>query len=1165
MKSRRKVQFLTLVAAAGLMPALFADTATPFNDGTGGTTLWFSSTNNGTPANDMGNITGGGVVGITGIVVGSGITGDTGTVVLASNVDGGPIDIQTVKFRMSGVVTNTTSFALSNGAIFEIATAGINSFDAAWSGSGSLLLNSTGALSLSNVSLDGLISLNSGTLSIDAGHFVSGTSLSLAANTTAAVYAASTSNFAGVSGAGNLSFSGPSAINVGSISGNTMSVVVNSGASVAVSASVSVSDFTNRGTVNIAGNASLGTLSNSGTFNTAGSISATAVNLGAGSMSASSITTTGAFNITGGQISSSGILTVGEYHQSGGVASFGGLSTEGDISITGGSFSLHGDLTTKGTITVGSNLTINGTVSASAYTQTGGATQFESLVTTSSGVGQSGINLTGGSLTLSGPYTGAVALSNATLNINAASPLSCNGGISGVGVFNVNGNVSVSGDITMSGTINISSGSTLQNSPSSTFVNGAANVVLASDTSSFIVSPGSGVTMTLSSVVGSGTIINNGAGSFSLNSLGAQTRVNVQAGSAHLPSITANTIVAATGSTLYVDASRQTGVDVFTGNLSGGGDFYLVAGTLDVTGAQAFGVSGAYRIDGGELIIPASTISLATGSVNVAESARISLVTTGTSTLAGDITGAGKLAIQGTGTLIVDRDISVTGAVLVRSGTLQGNFRTHAPLIVENGGTLAPRSPGNAPVIGGDFTLRPGATLSMLVGITQPASSPYSTPPPVVPTDFISVSGKATLAGALVATDYKNTFTRGVPVTLITATGGVSGQFASVVVPGATPGFGAQIETQGNSVLLWPVIPLSLSPALAGKNPSFLMALGKISAPDTNGIVSSPVGFALNKLPDSQLSQAVAGLSPDIYASLYDAQVSSANSLRKAVERRLMDDRNAPKQSAFFVFGDGRSLSSSGDSAPSFDATSYGGGVGYASGVEGGEWGVAVGYENASAKYRYASAKMDSDQIHATIFGSTMLSKRWYIDYGVFGGYSMADVSRSTLSGEVSSKPDGFDCGAFTRFGAKWFLTPSVLINPYAGLSYGYHSFAQVDESGANSRLALGSWDRSCLQAEAGAQIETLCRVKAGAFRLGLDAFYTGRLLDTDARIPGTFATGESFVETSKAFSSDFVTAAPYFAFRPTRNSDFRIGFSYSAGFSGESELGANAVLSIKL
>jgi len=204
-------------------------------------------------------------------------------------------------------------------------------------------------------------------------------------------------------------------------------------------------------------------------------------------------------------------------------------------------------------------------------------------------------------------------------------------------------------------------------------------------------------------------------------------------------------------------------------------------------------------------------------------------VSGGTQTLAGTNSYTGSTTISG-GTLSVTGSIAHSSAVTVNSGgTLAGSGAVSA-VTVNSGGTLAPG-------VGGSGTLTVNGPLAMASGSDFLVNLSSSSAPNV------AVSGTANVAGTISVASINDTYSLGQKLTVLTASGGVSGSFTAAAVPSTSGAqFAESISTDANDVYLQ--VNLSkLSPLLpSGSLRNQVNAIGGIDTAIAHGD-TLPSGF----------------------------------------------------------------------------------------------------------------------------------------------------------------------------------------------------------------------------------------------------------------------------------------------------------------------------------
>ncbi len=290
------------------------------------------------------------------------------------------------------------------------------------------------------------------------------------------------------------------------------------------------------------------------------------------------------------------------------------------------------------------------------------------------------------------------------------------------------------------------------------------------------------------------------------------------------------------GSACCTTAPYGNPVTFTTGSIEGAGNIYLGANTLAVgnlntnsefsgvihDGPSPYlssdfgivvsgGVGSLTKIGTGTLIlsgnntytglttIAAGTLQLGnpatnggtTGSVagNILDDAALVFARSNTYTYAGQISGSGTVAQNGTGTLVLSDTNTYTGATSVNLGTLEvdGSIAHSTSVTVNNGGTLSgigvvdpntttimsggTLAPGNAAhptgtlTITGNLAFQPGAIYGVQLTPTNASS--------------VVVNGAAALNGAVQANFASGSYVSKT-YTILTATGGVTGTFSGI-------------------------------------------------------------------------------------------------------------------------------------------------------------------------------------------------------------------------------------------------------------------------------------------------------------------------------------------------------------------------------------------------
>ncbi len=272
-----------------------------------------------------------------------------------------------------------------------------------------------------------------------------------------------------------------------------------------------------------------------------------------------------------------------------------------------------------------------------------------------------------------------------------------------------------------------------------------------------------------SSAAGSATITNSGSGTiyFYDNSSGGTARFINNA---------------------YVDLSMSAAPSVAIGSIEGAGTIYLGSTNLEVGGNNLSTVYSGRLQDGGS---------------GEGSGGSLTKVGTGTLGLTGTSTYTGSTLVAG-GVLDVEGALNGTSSVTVQSGAvLMGAGSIVSPAVtVDSGGTLAPGngSAGTSMRIEGSLAFASGAFYLVQVN------------PSVVA--FTTVTGTADLGGATA----KAVFAAGSYVaktyTILSAAGGVSGTFASLISSGLPSNVHSSLSYDADNVYLNLALDFSIAPNL---------------------------------------------------------------------------------------------------------------------------------------------------------------------------------------------------------------------------------------------------------------------------------------------------------------------------------------------------------------
>ena len=214
--------------------------------------------------------------------------------------------------------------------------------------------------------------------------------------------------------------------------------------------------------------------------------------------------------------------------------------------------------------------------------------------------------------------------------------------------------------------------------------------------------------------------------------------------------------------TLLIDAAPA---------MSAASDYKVASGaTLQISDglgmltAGSIAGAGAVQIGNGATLKAGSSNASTTFSGTISGNGAFDKTGTGTLTLTGANTYTGGTTVSG-GKLVVNG--SITGAVTLSGGTLGGSG-TIGTLAVASGGTVAPGNSIGTLKVSGNVAFAAGSTYQVEVNAAGQS-------------DLITASGSASITGGTVAVlAASGNYAASTSYTILTASGGVTGQFSAV-------------------------------------------------------------------------------------------------------------------------------------------------------------------------------------------------------------------------------------------------------------------------------------------------------------------------------------------------------------------------------------------------
>jgi uncharacterized protein with beta-barrel porin domain len=433
-----------------------------------------------------------------------------------------------------------------------------------------------------------------------------------------------------------------------------------------------------------------------------------------------------------------------------GAITFNNSATGGSASFTSGGLIDFHDTSTAGT-------------ASASYTNTGSITFHDSSTAGAAGF----TNNIGGTITFNDTSTAGSATftNNAALVFNNsadAGTATITGSVGSSTTFN-NGSTANAAHITNSGTLTFNN---LSTAGTATITNNDVTIFNNVATA------------------GSASITNHGGIAFN-NSATAENSSILNDGT-----LTFNQSATAGNATITTNAST-----VFNGVSSGGTARFITnpGGSVDFSGLTSGGTTAGSIEGGGNYVLGPNTLTVGNNNLST--------------TVSGSITsGGGDLVKVGTGTLTLAGINGITGSTVINGGTLSiTGSALGSPFFVNSGGTLNGTGSVGAITVNSGGTLMPGlpasvGTLHVSNNVQFNSGATYQILIQGATNSQTQATGTATLnSGAAVNIASGSTINVNQKYTILTAAGGVSGQFNPNVTFGA---FKGTLSYDANDVFL---------------------------------------------------------------------------------------------------------------------------------------------------------------------------------------------------------------------------------------------------------------------------------------------------------------------------------------------------------------------------
>ncbi|ULU24216.1 autotransporter-associated beta strand repeat-containing protein [Dyella terrae] len=737
-------------------------------------------------------------------------------------------------------------------------------------------------------------------------------------------------------------------------------------------------------------------------------------------------TYSGVTSITGGTLALSG---------------HGSLASSSDVNVTGSAlFDISG--TTNGASIVSLDGSGNVNLGRQSLTLTGAKGSFSGVI---GGVG--GLNLAGGTEILTGTNTfaGTTAIgSGSTLQIG-------NGGTTG----SIAGNVTNNGSLVFnrSNAVNfaraISGAGALTQSGSGTLTLSGANTYAGSTT----ISAG---TLALS---GNGSI----AQSSSVNVAGnASFDISGTTSGASIVSLNGSGNVSLGQQSLALTQANGS----FGGVIGGSGELILQGGTESLTGANTY--TGGTVINAGTL--KGNTVSL---QGNIVDNGNLEFDQASDGIYAGVLSGAGNFTKSGTGMLVLNGQNSFTGVTSITAGTLEvGDAATPGASLggavnVGNQGTLRGHGTINGNVVN-NGVVRPGGSIGTLTingNFTQTSTGQFQVDTAADGTGSrLVVNGAVSLGGSALLILPSSDWKANTNYELLTATGPITGQFATV---------------SSNFAFVNPTLQYGqndIGLTLARNNVTFPSVAG---TPNAKAVASAAESLGAGQavydtvvtLDNATAVKAFEQLQGDIHASTRTAILENDRYVRDAIGAHLQGVSNhATSQTASNDAGVTAWTSAwghwgshdSNDNTTALDSNGSGVVVGADLGVAGNSrLGTILGSGQGTARSTTPDTSAHHLDTYAGLYGDTTLGAV-RLQGGAVYGWQKINTSRTLAFGNVNGNADSRYNANTTQVFADAsyeFALGRSTIAPFANIAYDRISTDAVHENGNVAALDVASDD----------------------------------------------------------------------------------------------------------